>query len=178
MAETTTIARPYAEAVFAAAKEADALQAWSDQLNLLANVVADEEMAALIDSPRISREQLLNLLFDICGDGLNDKGKNLVNVLAENYRLHYLPEIAALYEIERASAEGRVTAEVVSASPLSDAQQNAIAESLKKRLGREVSLECSVDESLVGGAVIRAGDLVIDGSVASKLERMGSRLLH
>jgi len=178
MAEKTTIARPYAQAIFAIAKEQDDLTGWSEMLTLAASLAADPSMAAFIDNPRVTREQVADLFLDVCGEKLSDLGRNMVKVLADNGRLEILPEIAMLYEEERAAAEQTVQAEIVSASVLSDTQRDAIAAALKKRFGREVSLECKVDETLLGGAVIRAGDVVIDGSVVSKLNRMRHQLLH
>lgn len=178
MAEKTTIARPYAQAILALAKEQNALQQWSDMLQYAAVVAADEEMAAIIDSPKLSSEQTAALFLDICGEKLNEHGKNMIRVLAENDRLDVLTEITALFEIERAQSEGSIEAQVVSAVELNDAQKSGITESLKKRLGRDVTLNCSVDASIVGGAIIRAGDVVIDGSVVSKLESLAHTLNH
>jgi F-type H+-transporting ATPase subunit delta len=178
MAEKTTIARPYAQAILALAKEQNALQQWSDMLQFAAAVAADEEMAAIIASPKLSSEQLAELFLDICGDKLNEHGKNMIRVLAENDRLDTLTEITALFEIERAQSEGIIEAQVVSAVELNDAQKSGITESLKKRLGRDVTLNCSVDASIVGGAIIRAGDVVIDGSVTGKLEELATALKH
>lgn len=177
MAEKTTIARPYALAVFSLAKEQGNLAGWSDMLQLAASVVANEQMAAVIGNPEI-KSQAAAILTDVCGDKLNDNGKNMINVLAENDRLSCLPEIAEIYEGLRAEEESTVVAEVISAVEMSDAQKESIAAALKARLGREVSLECSTDESLLGGAVIRAGDVVIDGSVVSRLESMSHQLMH
>lgn len=178
MAENTTIARPYAQAIFAVAQQQGDLAGWSAMLGLAAAVVSDPQMAALIDSPRVSNAQVVEIMLDICGDNLNDTGKNVVRVLADNDRLTLLPDVAALYEIDRARAEGTIEAEVISATELTDAQQADISSALKRRLGREVSLNCSVDTSLLGGAIIRAGDLVIDGSAVSKLNKLASALLH
>lgn len=178
MAEKTTIARPYAQATLALAKEQNALQQWSDMLQFAAAVAADEEMAALIASPKLSSEQTAALFLDICDDKLNEYGKNMIRVLAENDRLDILAEITELFEIERAQSEGTVEAKVISAVELNDAQKSGITESLKKRLGRDVTLNCSVDASIVGGAIIRAGDVVIDGSVTGKLEKLATALKH
>ncbi|MFO7593587.1 MAG: F0F1 ATP synthase subunit delta [Pseudomonadota bacterium] len=178
MAENITIARPYAQAIFSLAREQGDLKGWSDMLQYAAAVAADEEMVAVIDSPRFDDSQLADLFIEICGEKLNDAGKNMIRVLAENDRLSVLPEVAELFEAERANVEGTIVAEVTSATQLNDAQQKSIAEALKKRLGREVTLECSIDESLLGGAIIRAGDVVIDGSVVGKLEKLASALAH
>ena len=178
MAEKTTIARPYAEAVFKLAQQQGQLKEWSDRLQLCAAIASNPEMSALIGNPKISNRQMADLFGELCGDRLDERGKNFIATLIENDRLGLLPEIAGLYEQARADAEGVVSAEVVSALPLSDAQQKKIAASLKKRLGRDVALECSVDESLLGGAVIRAGDLVIDGSARGQVERLSNALLR
>lgn len=178
MAEKTTIARPYAQATLALAKEQNALQQWSEMLQYASAVAVDEEMAAIIASPKLSSEQLAALFLDICGDKLNEHGKNLIRVLADNDRLDVLPEITELFEIERAQSEGTIEAQVISAVALNDSQKSGITESLKKRLGRDVTLDCSVDASIVGGAIIRAGDVVIDGSVIGKLEKLATALKH
>jgi F-type H+-transporting ATPase subunit delta len=178
MAEKTTIARPYAQAIFSMAQEQGDLKGWSEMLALAAMVAADAEMAALIDSPSLTKEQKAQLFLDVCGDKLNESGQNMIRVLAENDRLDVLPEVVLLFEEERAQSEGTVQAEVISATALSDSQLSKIADALKKRLGREVTLEQKTDESLLGGAIIRAGDIVIDGSVVGKLEKLGHELLH
>jgi F-type H+-transporting ATPase subunit delta len=178
MAEKSTIARPYAQAVFELASAQRQLGPWSERLQLLTAVTTDPRMQRLIGDPRIARERLAALLIDIGGDRLDQQGKSLVRLLVENRRLDLLPEIAALFEQYRAEAEKVVQAEVVSAFPLSQEQQAGIVAALKKRLGREVSLKSSTDETMVGGAVIRAGDLVIDGSVTGHLDRLASALSH
>jgi len=178
MAESITVARPYAQAAFLYAEEQHALGDWSDMLALLAAVAADETVAGLIESPRLTDEQLAELIIGICGNRLNDKCTNFVRVLAENGRLGLLPDIAALFEIQRQRAEGIIKAELVSAYPATDEQQARIVASLRRRLGKDVELQCSTDPSLLGGAIIRAGDLVIDGSIRGKLQRLGSVLSH
>lgn len=176
MAEKTTIARPYALAIFKLASEQKNLKGWSDMLKLAAAVAADPEMDKVIGNPALSKGQVADMVIAICGDKLNDAGKNSIRVLAENGRLEFLPEIAALFEVERASAEGTLNAEVTSAFDLTDAQKKDLAAALKKRFGREISLSCTTDKSLLGGAIIRAGDVVIDGSAVGKLEKLSSEL--
>ncbi|HUT40631.1 MAG TPA: F0F1 ATP synthase subunit delta [Gammaproteobacteria bacterium] len=178
MAETLTVARPYAQAAFLFASEHQVLREWSDRLALLSAIAADPAMRVVIDNPRLTEKQLADLIVDIGGDRLDEKCANFVRVLADNRRLGLLPDIAALFEIERRKAEGRVQAELTTAYPASEAQQAQIIESLRKRLGREVELTCKTDAALLGGAVIRAGDLVIDGSVRGKLQRLGTALSH
>jgi F-type H+-transporting ATPase subunit delta len=176
MAEKTTIARPYARAVFELARDKGKLTQWSEALAFAALVVRDPNMAALIASPRIAKDQAAGMLIDVVGERLDADMRNLVWVLAENRRLALLPEIAALYEQHRAEAEGTVEVHLTSATPVSEAQRARIADALKAKLRRAVNLQCDTDESLLGGAIIRAGDLVIDGSVRGKLSRLAAAL--
>ena len=176
MAEISTIARPYAEAVFELAHETSSLKAWSDMLQFVAAVSADRDMRAIIGNANVSREQLVGLIFDICGKKLNAQGQNLIKVLAENRRLLVLPEISLQFDALKAEAEKTIEAEVIAAYEVSSAQQKKIAENLKKRLGREVTLTCRVDNTLLGGAIIKAGDMVIDGSTHGQIQRLAIEL--
>ncbi|MFQ5470839.1 MAG: F0F1 ATP synthase subunit delta [Gammaproteobacteria bacterium] len=178
MAEKSTIARPYAQAVFDLANKQGDLAGWSDMLQLLTLVAQDENMNGLIGNPRVGKDRLTDLFIDVCGDKLNDSGKNFIKVLSQNDRMELIPEITAIYEVYRAEAEKVIQAEIISAFEVSEEQKQSIAAALTKRLGREVSVECTVDKSLVGGAVIRAGDIVIDGSVTGQLEKLASVLSH
>ena len=178
MAEAITVARPYAHAAFLFADTSHTLKDWSEMLSLLAAITADATMTEVIDSPYLTETQLADLIIEVAGDHINEQGTNFIRVLATNGRLKLLPEIAALYEIQRRDAEGTVQAELVSAFPATDAQQAEVIASLRKRLGREIELSCSTDATLLGGAIIRAGDLVIDGSVRGKLQRLGAALNH
>lgn len=178
MSDFITVARPYARAAFEYAQAHNAVNAWSDSLGLLAAVVKDPAMQTLLDNPRLSRAQRAELLVKVCGDKLDQAGKNLVNLLAENGRLKALPEIAEQYEVYRAELEGTVEATLVSAQAASDEQIRKIAKALETRLGKKVNLQSEVDESLIGGAVIKAGDLVIDGSLKSRLEKLSTAILH
>jgi F-type H+-transporting ATPase subunit delta len=178
MAEAITVARPYAQAVFMFASSHHTLKDWSDMLALLAGIADDAAMQELIESPHVSTAQRADLFIKVGGERLNEKCANFIRVLASNGRLQLLPEIAALFEIQRRAAEGTIKAEMVTAFPATEAQQAGVVESLRKRLDREVELSCSIDPGLLGGAIIRAGDLVIDGSVRGKLERLGNALTH
>jgi F-type H+-transporting ATPase subunit delta len=178
MAEKSTIARPYAQAAFDIASEQGDLKAWSDMLQLIAAVSSDALMQDMISNPSIEREKVIDIIFGVCADKLNDTAKNFVKVLAENDRLNIVSEIAERYEEHRAEAEKTVEAEVTSAFSLSESQIKQVTEALKKRLGREVNLVTKIDESIVGGAVIRAGDLVIDGSVSGQLEKLATTLMR
>ena len=178
MAEAITIARPYAQAAFMFANAQHTLKDWSDMLGLLAAIADDAAMRELIHSPHVSAHNWPTCLSGVGGDKLNEKGVNFVRVLASNRRLGFLPEIAVLFEIQRRDAEGTIRAELVTPFPATEAQQASVVASLRKRLGREIELSCSIDRDLLGGAIIRAGDLVIDGSVRGKLQRLGSSLTH
>lgn len=176
MAEKTTIARPYAQAMFDSAKEKGNMVKVAEALQIAAAAVSDPALAAMIGNPDVADDKIIALLTDLCGDRASNEVENFFKLLAEYDRLVILPEIADLFERYRAEEEKTVEAEVVSAAELSNAQKSNIAKGLKKRLGRDVTLECKVDESLIGGAIIRAGDLVIDGSITSQLSKLGHAL--
>lgn len=176
MAETSTIARPYAQAVFKLAKSGGDLAKWSDMLDYAAVVAGDQRVAELFNNPRVRDEELVKLFLDICGSNLDDQGANLIRLLAENRRLGLLPEIAVQYGEMRAKEEDTLQAQLITARPVDDAVQKQLADALGKRTGRKVTLSAETDESLLGGAVIRAGDLVIDGSVRGRLERLAHTL--
>ncbi len=174
--EKTTIARPYAEAVFGRALETDKLDLWSDMLGLLHDVARAPEIAGLIANPKLSRDQLLELMLDICGSHLSDEGQNLVRVLATNDRLSILPEIAAHYERLKRERQGVIQVQVKSAYVLDKIQENSLAEALKAKLGKDIEISSEKDSSLIGGILIRAGDLVIDGSVRGQLHKLANEL--
>jgi len=176
MAEAITIARPYASAVFAIANEKGELKAWSDLLAVLAQCVAVPNMQSVISSPSVSDEQVVGLLADIAGELMSDDARNFLSLLAENNRLQLLEHIAVMYEELRAEAEQVIAADVATARALTPEQEKSISAALKKRLGRNVTLNSNVDESLLGGAIIRAGDLVIDGSALGKLNRLANAI--
>ena len=176
MAEKSTIARPYAEAVFQTAQAGAQLKEWSSMLEAVAMIAADTDMQGIIGNTNVDKEQLAQLIIDIAADVMTEQGRNLVTLLAENRRLDVVAEITEQFEILKAEAEKTVDAEIVSAQEVSSAQQSLIAEKLKARLGREVSLKCTVDESLMGGAIIKAGDMVIDGSVSGQLNKLSVEL--
>lgn len=176
MAELTTMARPYAKAAFEAALESDSLHAWSDALQLVAAVVDHQIVKTALSSPSLTGEQQAGLVIDLCGDQISGPIKNFISILAEYKRLGLLPEIVTLYEALRAQQEKKVDVTVTSAFPLSDTIQEKFAASLKEKLQREVVLHSDIDKSLIGGAVIRAGDLVIDGSVRGRLAKLAESM--
>ena len=176
MAEYTTSARPYARAVYARATETSSVESWGEALALLAAVATDASMQEILDKPQLSKEQKGEILLKVLSDKLNQQQQNLVRLMAENGRLRALPEVAHQFEIYRAEAEGKVEAEVISAFALTSEQERAITEMLKSKLGRDVSITTSTDESLIGGVVIKAGDTIIDGSMKSQLESLAITL--
>jgi F-type H+-transporting ATPase subunit delta len=178
MAEKVTIARPYAKAVFALACEQEKLAEWSAVLGVAASVVSDQRVADLLNSPRVTSTELADLIIGLCADKADELAGNFIRVLAQYRRLNVLPQIVGLYEILRAEYENSVDVSLISAAPVSQAQQDKIATALRKRLGRDVRLHCEIDESLIGGAVIRARDLVIDGSLSGRLARLATELTH
>ena len=174
MAEAITIARPYANAVFDIANEKGELQSWSDCLVMLAQSVVDPDIAAIIASPSVSDEQVINVLADIAGESVTTEARHFLALLAENKRLPLLADIAVIFEQLRAEAEKVMTVGVSTAKALTKKQEANIAKALKKRTGRDVTLNVEINESLLGGAIIRAGDLVIDGSALGKLNRLAN----
>ena len=175
MSQALTLARPYARAAFAIARESSALPAWSDALAFAAQVAADPRVAALLGNPRLTREDTLALL---APDGASDAFAGFLGLLFENGRLPLLADIAGLYDALRFEAERVVRARVTSAAALPAAELDTIKDALRRRFGREVEVEAAVDEALIGGAVIDAGDVVIDGSLRGKLDRLQSALAH
>lgn len=177
MAEKATIARPYAKAAFASARQHNALESWSKALATASSVVQDERVARLLSSPKVTPDQLSGLIGEIVGQ-LDEQTRNFLATLASNRRLALLPEIASMYEALRAEAENTADVQVVSAVALDEAQKQRLAQALKKRLKREVRLHCEVDASLIGGAIVRAGDFVIDGSLKARLDRLAVEMSH
>jgi F-type H+-transporting ATPase subunit delta len=172
MSELTTAARPYARAVFEIAKETKTLTDWSVSLSFMGAVAGNADVAALLETPKMAKQTGADAFIQLCDDRLDDKAKNLVKTLAENNRLKLFPEISALFEVLKDDAEGSVEAIVKTAKKLTKAEEKLIATALKKRLGREVKLKVSIDKALLGGAIIKAGDLVIDGSIQGRLNKM------
>ena len=176
-----TLARPYARAAYAIAREAGAAAQWSDALAFAARVAADPRVQSLLGHPQLDRADAVTLLSPPAAGAssdlfANDRFGDFLGLLADNRRLSLLPEIAGLFEELRAEAERIVKAKITSAAALSAAELDTIKAALKRRFAREVEVETAVDESLIGGAVIDAGDVVIDGSVRSKLARLQTAL--
>jgi len=175
-ADALTIARPYAEAVFALAEETEKLDLWSEMVELLTAIVRDETVASAVSDPLFDRADLLALMLEIGGDHLSKKGQNLVRLLVQNGRLSVMPEIAILYEKLKAESQSTLSVHVRSAYELKPAQEKQIVDALKRRLGLDVTITSEKDPELIGGVHIRAGDLVIDGSIKGKIEQLANEL--
>ena len=179
MSQALTLARPYARAAFSLARDAEhasgKLAAWSDALGFAARVAADPRVQSLLGNPKLSHADAVSLLSP---DGADENFGRFLALLADNRRLALLPEIAGLYDELRFEAERVVKAKVTSAAALPASELDTIKAALVKRFGREVELETAVDESLIGGAVIDAGDVVIDGSLRGKLSRLQTALAN
>lgn len=175
MSQALTLARPYARAAFAIARESGDYAAWSDALGFAARVAADPRVSALLGHPKLEDADAVALLAPESSD---DKFGNFLALLGESRRLALLPEIAGLYEELRADAERIVKATITSAAQLPAAELESIRTALKRRFGREVEIESAIDLDLIGGAVIDAGDIVIDGSLRGKLSRLQAALAH
>jgi F-type H+-transporting ATPase subunit delta len=172
MAERITTARPYAKAIFALARKANTLGETSAGLVRAAEVVADPRVRALLGSPHVTAAQLAEFVSGVTGSALDENSRNFVSLLALNRRLGFLPEIAALFEQMKSDVENAMDVEVIAASKLTPDQESRYAAALQKKLGRSVRLHTKVDGTLLGGAVLKAGDLVIDGSIKGRLERL------
>lgn len=177
MAELSTLARPYAKAVFELARDSGRLAEWSALLAGLAAAVRDKQVAAAIGHPAVGRGQLADVLVQAMGGAATGEAKNLLRLLSEYDRLKLAPAIAEQFEALRAEHERRVDVEIVSAAPVDAAQQQALVAAVKKKLDRDVKVEWKTDPSLIAGARIRAGDTVIDGSISGELARLRQALV-
>ena len=176
MAETSTLARPYAEAAFRIADASATLARWSDMLADLAKVVADPAIAAALRDPNVSAPKAAGLFIQVLAGRLTGEAENLVRVLAENRRLDVLPEVVAQYEILKNQREGVVEAQVISAFPLDDAQLAELVSRLEKMTGKRVKAEVSMDRELIAGVRVVVGDKVIDGSARAQLVALEAAL--
>jgi F-type H+-transporting ATPase subunit delta len=176
MAEPSTLARPYAEAVFRLADAAGKRQEWSDMLANLAKVAAEPAVERAMGDPNLSGPQLAGLFIRILEGQLNAEAENLLRVLAENRRLESLPEIAMQFEVLKNEREGIVDAHVVSAFPMESAQLGDLVMRLEKRTGKRVKPHVSVDQNLIAGVRVVIGDKVFDASVRAQLAALGAAL--
>ena len=185
MADKNTIARPYAQAVFEVATESGDLAGWSAALEAAKAVLADGQVAEMLANPSLTDEQRAGFIRELLGavgdsavlTGGNDKGTNFLKLLLEYGRVDVLPEIAEHFDDLKAQVENTIDVTITSAAPMNEAQKTVMASALQAKLGREVRIEIEIDEDLIGGAVIRAGDVVIDGSLRSRLEGLSNALI-
>lgn len=175
MSELTTVARPYANAAFDYAVANQAIEQWLDMLHFSAEVAKHDAVKEILGGSTAA-DTLSDMFINLCGEQLNENGQNFIRVLAENKRLQALPEVLNLFSELKAEYEKEIDVDVTSATELSATQQSEISTSLEKRLSRKVKLNCNVDSDLIAGFVVQAGDLVIDGSVKSKLGRLADAL--
>jgi F-type H+-transporting ATPase subunit delta len=176
MAELTTLARPYAKAAFEYALEAKQLAEWSDMLSLTAQIVSDEAMQQLLTSPHFTKENQKDAMLKVCEGKLNANGVNFIKLLAQNGRLLALPEIEVLFNFLRSEFEKTIEAQITSATELNEQQIEQLKEKLAAKLGRKVEIGVEVNANLLGGLIIQAEDLVIDGSVRGKLAKLSDTL--
>jgi F-type H+-transporting ATPase subunit delta len=178
MAELSTLARPYAEAVFRIADSSGTLGDWSVTLSDLAHVSVDPSISAAIDDPNVSSPKVAGLFIQVLAGRLTAEAENFVRVLAENQRLELLPEISAQYEALKNDREGIVDAQVTSAFPMTDTQLAELAVQLEKKTGKRVKAQVSVDPELIAGVRIVIGDKVIDGTARAQLTALEAALKH
>jgi F-type H+-transporting ATPase subunit delta len=176
MAELSTLARPYARAAFEYALDHNELTQWYGQLATVAAVAAHDAMAAVLGNPALTAAQQADKLSAVCGDALSVQARNFIAILAANKRLALLPEIYELFAQYKADREKSVDVEVVSAFDLPASVRDKLAQALGRKLERQVTVQTSTDSNLLGGVLIRAGDLVIDGSVRGKLDRLAEAM--
>ena len=172
MAERATVARPYARAAFAYAKEQGRLPQWQRWLARARQTVASDEYQHLQHAPGVRTSELTAVIAGVAGEGLDAHGRALLDLLTENGRVDYLPEIARQFEELVADDQNVADVEVISAEPLDERQTERLAAALRGRLRRDVRLHCRTDAGLIGGAIVRSGDLLIDGSLRGRLARL------
>ena len=176
MIEPITLARPYARAAFEHARGADELAQWQGALGQLAAVTRDDKVSAMLKSPNQTAQQRAENFAALVGDTLPASVINLLMIMADNGRLSLLPEVSALFEQFKQAVESTVTVVVTSAYPLNDDETRVLTETMTSKLNRSVTLTSETDSSLLGGAIIRADDLVIDGSVRGRLDKLAGAL--
>jgi F-type H+-transporting ATPase subunit delta len=176
MAELVTIARPYAEAIFALAKERDELSKWSDMLTLLVTVFDDPRIQAAIANPKVTKADIERLILAVCGEQIDANARNFIQLLVENGRLSAVAEIRRLFDLLKSEDEGIVEAQISSAFPLDGQELEKIVSLLSKRYQKNISPTVDVDSDLIGGITIQVGDKVWDASVRGRLQEMATAL--
>ena len=176
MADNATIARPYAKAVFDYAQESNSFDEWTTALDQLAVISGDESFSAVVNDPRVEDSKVTQLLIDLSKDVLPAGGTNFITLLVQNERLDSLHDVQQQYADLVAKAKAIVTADVTTAIALSEDQKSSLIQALEQRLGQKVVLEETIDASLIGGAIVKTGDLVIDGTAKGRIEKLTSTL--
>ena len=178
MSSIATLARPYAKAAFELARDQNALAGWDDMLSLASAIVADDAMASLLESPEVSSADAVEMISEIGGESFDDRFRGFLKVLATNGRLPLLPQVTRLFQQFRAEAENRLRVKVVSAIPLDEDQAERMRAALARRFDCEIELDNEIDKGVIGGAVVYAGDQVIDGSLRGRLEKLSNSLAN
>jgi len=176
MSELATLARPYAAAVFKRAKETEAAEKWSQSLAFMSTVLSNEEISVLLDNPKVSKQDLLAFILDICQGQIDEEGANFLKLLVHNSRLALISTITRLFEAYKADDEGYVDVEVSTAYEFSEDARLKFAATLEKALSKKIHMNVTLDKSLIGGVLVRAGDKVIDGSIRGQLQHMQKTL--
>jgi len=177
VAELATIARPYAEAVFRLAKQGNALQAWSDALNLIASIYGDPLMQAVMANPKVSSADMERMMLAICGERIDGVARNLIQLLVHNRRLSVVAEIREQFEQLKLEDEGKLDAKISSAFPMEDTQRDQVVNMLSARFKRKIDATVTVDPDLIGGVKVEVGDKVWDASVRGRLQSMAATLM-
>jgi F-type H+-transporting ATPase subunit delta len=177
MTQPITLARPYARAAFEMASTHGGHSEWAGKLAFAAAVAADPRVASLFGDPRAAENDLAELVLpqDEPADSMFG---DFVRLLAENHRLSVLPEIHALFEALKDEAERVLKINIRSSAPIDAAESMRLQDALKRRFGRDIEVVHSIDPNLLGGAIIDAGEVVIDGSVSGRLARLQQALTH
>jgi F-type H+-transporting ATPase subunit delta len=178
MSSLTTLARPYAKAAFELARDEKALASWDDMLKLASEIVVEKSMSALLESPHVSQAAVVKILSGAAGEAFSGKFTDFLSVLAANERLSLLPQATELFRQLRETEEKRLSVRVVSVVPLDEGQAGRLRDALSRRFDCEIELNNEIDEDVIGGAVVYAGDQVIDGSLRGKLEKLSTTLAN
>ncbi len=176
MSEAKTVARPYAAAAWKHAEDQGEQVLWSEMLEFMASVVSDDAMSAIVSDPRVDTDTLSALMLQVCGDRINDIAGAFVRLLVENGKLSLMPEVNDVYKELRVESGGAIHASLTAAYPVNTEFEQAIAAAMRRRLYREVTFTTKIDKALLGGVIIRIGDMVIDASVRGQVEALAADL--
>ena len=178
MSSLTTLARPYAKAAFELARDEQSLAGWEEMLTLASEMVMEKSMAGLLESPHISNDELVRIITETAGDAFTTRFRDFIAVVGGNGRLPLLPHVTDLFRQLREEAENRMSVKVISAVSLDEDQASRLRDALARRLGCEIELDNEIDKDVIGGAVVYAGDQVIDGSLRGRLEKLSTSLAN